>query len=144
MIGGGICKLLVMLIGVAGTWVLAIALELILGILLTGVSIEAAFRKLCGALRKKSEQVHEYANTSVEMELEEDDASGSRLWRPPCRRGRRQPQPENISEHSRKKKESPFFDDYFSGARPFRTRRKSIQSRGLRMRTIRRSRPSAL
>ena len=115
VIGGGICKLLVMLIGVAGTWVLAIALELILGILLTGVSIEAAFRKLCGALRKKSEQVHEYANTSVEMELEEDDASdhgfGGRLGR----RGRRQPQPENISEHSRKKKESPFFDDYFSG-----------------------------
>lgn len=116
VIGGGICKLLVMLIGVAGTWVLAIALELILGILLTGVSVEAAFRKLCGVLRKKSGRMHEQANASAEMDPDEDDTPergfGAGRF---SRKDRRQQEPEDISEHSRKKKESPFFDDYFSG-----------------------------
>ena len=41
IIGSGLCRLLVMLIGVSGTWILTIATELILGIKITGVSLAA-------------------------------------------------------------------------------------------------------
>ncbi len=121
VIGGGICKLLVMLIGVAGTWVLTIALELILGILLTGISIEAAFRKFGLLLRRQSRQVQEYASHEIEMDgydAEEQQTSQTPsvpFWK---RRRRREPTTKPEAASAPQKKQSEFFDQYFSGQEP--------------------------
>ena len=53
IIGSGLCRLFVMLIGVSGTWILAIATELILGIKITGVSLAAIIKKVSAKGKEK-------------------------------------------------------------------------------------------
>ncbi len=51
VIGGGLCKILVALVGVPGAWVLTIALELIFGIMVSGISLLAILKKLAVGVR---------------------------------------------------------------------------------------------
>ena len=134
ILGGGLCKILVKLIGITGTWVLAIASELILGILLTGISIEALFRKITGAIRQHSQQVRDYANSEIELEPypSEDLAAGKapgRAGKRPAFLGKfRQKDagafeagaPEGPPPKARreKKNQTGFFDEYFTGQEP--------------------------
>ena len=88
IIGGGICRLLVLLIGKAGAWILTIAAELIFIILLTGVSIENIFRHFGIVVKRQSKRVKERVAEEIEIEREE--------------------QPEQ-------QKKNGFFDNYFKG-----------------------------
>ena len=111
VLGGGICKLLVMLIGVSGTWVVALAAELIFGILLTGISLESLLRRVALALRRSTEKVRQYAQTEVETEMlpqetEDSEKRGGRF----LRRQKETPEEPNAAPHRTK-----FFDGYFSG-----------------------------
>lgn len=90
VIGGGICKILVQLIGTAGTWILTIAAELIFVILLTGVSIENIFRHFGVAVKRQSERVKERAEEEVEFV-------------------------EELEKPEEKEKKGGFFDSYFKG-----------------------------
>lgn len=101
VIGGGICLLLTSLVGTAGAWVIAIAAELILIILLTGISLEKVFRSITGLFKRHSDDYHEVANSEVEFELPEYSQ-----------------QSETVKKKlkDRKKKGSrDFFDGYFDG-----------------------------
>ena len=71
VIGGGLCGFLNLLIGPAGTWVVTIAAEIILIILLTEISIEKIFRSLCGAIKRRREDFRDVAGSEVEFELPE-------------------------------------------------------------------------
>ena len=51
VIGGGLTKILVTLLGVPGTWIMAIAAELILTILLTGISLTNLFQTVASKFR---------------------------------------------------------------------------------------------
>ncbi len=120
IIGGGICRILLALLGVGGAWVLTIALELILVILLTGVSLEMVFRKIGGIFRRQADKVAEVADREVEPtevdEVEEsDDSEKSSFFRSMFRKN--QPKQE-APKTAGKKKSGDFFDGYFSGEEP--------------------------
>ncbi len=51
ILGGGLCKILVALLGVVGTWVTAIAAEVIFLLLLTGVSLQSTCKKVAGKVK---------------------------------------------------------------------------------------------
>lgn len=68
ILGGFICKVLVMLIGPVGGWVFTIAVVLVLVIMLTGISIEGAFRKLFNFIHKIRTSAIERAELEVELE----------------------------------------------------------------------------
>ena len=83
VLGGGLCKLLAGLIGVSGTWVVSIAVMLILVILLTGVSLERLFTKFFLMLKRHSEQLTESARQEVPAAAEPSVAAGVCIP-PPC------------------------------------------------------------
>ncbi len=119
VIGGGICRILVTLLGVGGSWVLTIALELILVILLTGVSLESIFRKLGKLVKRQSDKVAEVAETQVEMELEPEPRvhKKSSFWRGFFQKSLPEPEAEPTPA-PQKKKNGNFFEGYFSGEEP--------------------------
>ncbi len=99
VIGGGLHLLLTSLIGKAGAWVLSIAAELILIILLTGVSIEKLFRSIGRAFGRRKEEFKEAANGDVDFELPEYSVQSDR-----------------VKEKLRKRKSGKgFFEGYFDG-----------------------------
>lgn len=91
VLGGGLCRLLVGLFGITGTWVLSVAGELVLIILLTGVSLCAVFRHLSPASLDRKKQ---------ERNDPEDKSQGLE------------------SEPTVKNKPRKFFDEYFRGKEP--------------------------
>lgn len=99
VIGGGICAILLSLIGSAGTWVLTLAAELILIILLTGVSLEKMFRSFIGLFKRHSKDYHEVADSQVEFELPPHSTQSDAVK-------------EKLRKHKRK---GDFFDEYFEG-----------------------------
>lgn len=68
ILGGFICKVLVMLIGPIGGWVFIIATVLVLVIMLTGISIEAVFRKFINFIKKVRTSAARRAELEVELE----------------------------------------------------------------------------
>ncbi len=96
VLGGGLYQILRALLGMAGTWVVAIAAELILGILLTGVSLAAVLRKVGKGIRRP--------------EREETDPEQKKIW-PFAKK-------EKPTEEPQKKKPSEFFEGYFLGDEP--------------------------
>ncbi len=106
VIGGGICLLLTSLTGTAGAWVISISTELILIILLTGISLEKVFRNITGLFKRHSDDYHEVADSEVEFELPEYSK-----------------QSDTVRKKLRNRKEKnnkAFFDDYFDGEEPIR------------------------
>lgn len=99
VIGGGICAILLSLIGTAGTWVLTLAAELILIILLTGISLEGMFRSFIGLFKRHSKEYHEVADSQVEFELPPHSVQSDAVK-------------EKLRKHKRK---GDFFDEYFEG-----------------------------
>ncbi len=93
--GGGIYQIFRALLGMAGTWVVAIAAELILGILLTGVSLAAVLRKAGKGIRRS------------EREGDSEKKNLRSLF-----------QREKPAEEPQKKKPSEFFEGYFLGDEP--------------------------
>ena len=87
VLGGGLCRILVGLLGVTGTWVMAVAAELILAIMLTGISLRAVFNKLAHT-SKPSAEVRQHAAE----------------------------EPQNMDiPHTSGKKDNKFFKEYFKG-----------------------------
>lgn len=70
VLGGGLCRLLVKLIGVSGAWVISVAVMLIFIILLTGVSLERLFTKIVQIIQKHSHEMAERARSEVPYEEE--------------------------------------------------------------------------
>lgn len=68
VLGSGLCKLLVKLIGVSGTWVVTVAVMLIFVILLTGVSLERLFTKVLQIMKTHSQQMAESARREVPVQ----------------------------------------------------------------------------
>lgn len=87
VLGGGLCRVLVGLLGVPGTWIISVAAELILAITLTGISLRAAFNKLAHTQKSAAEK----RNVSDE--------------------------PQHILDipHTAEKKDNKFFSEYFKG-----------------------------
>ncbi len=101
--GGGICRILTALIGVAGAWILAMAAELILCILLTGISVGALWQKCVEIFRRKREN------------RREESADREKTERRGFFGGR---EPKAIEEPTVKQRKSGFFEGYFSGEEP--------------------------
>lgn len=116
LVGGGVCLLLNLLVGTAGTWVLSIAAEIILIILLTGISIEKVFRRAADALKRRKDEYNDIAESEVEFELPEySEQSASVRKKLKARRNMPvdrddAPDAEKTSKHRPK-----FFDEYFKG-----------------------------
>lgn len=110
IIGGGLCNMLVSLIGSAGTWVLSIAAELILIILLTGVSLEKVFRGAVSMFNRRKEEYLEVADNEIEFELPEYSTQSDEV-KEKLRNHRRKSRPERPEKPDRK----GFFDRYFEG-----------------------------
>ncbi len=75
VLGGGVfgdllCVGLVKCIGIVGTTILSVALILILGVILTEVSIEKLFKKIGSAISKNRKKIAE--NLDEEIDMEED------------------------------------------------------------------------
>ncbi len=94
IIGSGLCRLFVMLIGVSGTWILAIATELILGIKITGVSLAAVIKKVSA---KGKEKIVKKPKEEKEIEPEQVEV---------------------------KPKKGKFFGEYFAGKEPVEEKKK--------------------
>lgn len=104
VIGGGLCRILVTAIGTAGAWVLAVALELILIILLTGVSVIGLVRQFAGYVQERAQ---------ISRESREERKEIERKPEPEPKRPRTK---EGTTKKSEKKpKASAFFDQYFAG-----------------------------
>lgn len=71
LIGGGAACILNTLIGPAGTWVLAVAAEIILIILLTEISIEKTVRTIADYFQRRREEYNDIAESEIEFELPE-------------------------------------------------------------------------
>ncbi len=103
LIGDSICLLLSTLIGNAGAWVLTVAAELILIILLTGISFEKIFSfspsKLAASLRDKFSRGEE--DDEDDFELPEYST-----------------QSKEVKRKLRNRKSKEFFDEYFEGEEP--------------------------
>lgn len=124
VLGGGIGRILRTLLGSGGSWVIAIALELILIILLTEVSLETLLRKMGGFFKHRGEKVVEPEEEPYqeEMELTEEVAEKSSFFRglfgkkekeiPEKRGGNR-----NTPDFAERKKDD-FFTGYFAGEEP--------------------------
>lgn len=112
IIGGGLCALLTMLVGTAGAWVLTIAVELILLILLTGISLEKVFRGIAELFRRRSAEYREIANSEVEYELPEYSTQSDEVKRKLRERKQKETTP---VRKTRKHKSDEFFDGYFDG-----------------------------
>ena len=67
LIGGGICRIVNLLVGTAGTWVLTITAEIILIILLTGISIEKLFRRAADTFKRRKSEYDDIADSEVEI-----------------------------------------------------------------------------
>lgn len=111
LIGGGICYILTSLIGTAGTWVVSIAAELILIILLTGISLEKFFLSITGIFRKNKEKYREAAERQVEFELPEYSTQSDTVKK------KLRERKDNGTKPKKLKKRNPdeFFDGYFDG-----------------------------
>ncbi|MEG1880540.1 MAG: DNA translocase FtsK, partial [Oscillospiraceae bacterium] len=71
ILGGGLCKIFVKLIGVSGTWILSIATELVFVILLTGISIEALISKIASKLKQHSQEIIQRAGETVDFDTDD-------------------------------------------------------------------------
>ena len=111
VIGGGLCGLLHLCIGSAGTWVLAIAAELVFIILLTEISIEKAFRSVAGIFARGKESYKEVAENEVDFELPEYTEQSERVKE----KLRKRREEEELSERRGAKSKKGFFDKYFNG-----------------------------
>ena len=96
VLGGGFYHIFRALLGVAGTWIIAIAAELILGIMLTGISLAAVLRKAGKGMRRPERE-----------ENPEEEKKGRSLF------GKKEEEKE-----TEKKKTSDFFEGYFLGDEP--------------------------
>lgn len=99
VIGGGLCRILVTVIGTAGAWVLSVALELILLILLTGVSVTGFIKKAAVFVAEKWNNVR--LNRTERKNMVE----------------KAEPKKKNVEQGKKGKttKEASFFDTYFKG-----------------------------
>lgn len=110
LIGGGICNILTALIGTAGTWVLSIAAELILIILLTGISLEKMFRNITGIFKRRNAKERAATDGKAEFELPEYSTQSDAV-----KRKLKQRRAEG------KMKGTDFFAGYFEGKEPVST-----------------------
>ncbi len=112
VIGGGICRLLIVLIDKPGSWIFSIALELILVILLTGMSLGKIIRKIVGFFKHQADKVVEEEDKEAEKTEEPEKSSFFQsMFR------KKQPEPETPVE-PKKKGSKDFFTGYFSGEEP--------------------------
>ncbi len=109
VIGSGLCGILNLLIGPAGTWVVSIAAELVFIILLTEVSIEKVFVKIGAFFGKGKEKYKNVAGSEVEFELPEHSTQSDEV-KEKLKRYR--------GEEVPKTKKSGFFAKYFGGEDP--------------------------
>ncbi len=116
LIGGGICCLLNLLIGPAGTWVLSIAAEIILVMLLTEISLEKTGRKIAAVFRRRKSDYREVADSEVEFELPEYTQQ-SQTVRDKLAKRRAEENGQAPEPHKRKR----FFDKYFKGGETLET-----------------------
>ncbi len=68
ILGGIVCKTLVLLIGYMASWVCAVAAVLVLFIILTGISIEGIFRKIVNFFKRSSGSIKERVESEVELD----------------------------------------------------------------------------
>ena len=116
VIGGGLCLLLTVLTGTAGAWVITIALELILVILITGISLEKVLRNVAALFKRRQEEYHEIADSEVEYELPEYSKQSDEVKRKLRERKLREFEDEKPAKRkTRKHKSDEFFDGYFDG-----------------------------
>lgn len=110
VIGGGLCNMFIALIGTAGTWVLTLAAELILIILLTGISLEKIFRGIAGIFHRRKAEYIEAADSEIEFELPEYSSQSDEV-KEKLKNHRRKTKPQRPEKPDRK----GFFDRYFDG-----------------------------
>nr|QGT51117.1 hypothetical protein Firmicute1046_1930 [uncultured Firmicutes bacterium] len=109
VLGGGLCKLLVKLIGVSGAWVITVAVMLIFVILLTGVSLERLFTKIAQMIQKHSHEMAERARSEVPVRQEIPAIAEEEYPAPPAKKRRRK-QSEPVPGQERY---GPVASDYF-------------------------------
>lgn len=123
VLGGGICRIMLALLGTGGSWVITIALELILIILLTEVSLEVLLRKLGGVFRGRAEKVVDVEEPEQKEDGEQDFQSGekSSFFRGLFGKKNTPPEEEFVPQKKvvpAEKKKDDFFTGYFAGEEP--------------------------
>lgn len=124
VIGGGLCALMNLFIGPAGTWVVTIAAEIILIILLTEISLEKVFRSIGGAISRRRDDYREVAES--EVELPEYSEQSEMVKRKLAKRRKNEEidipiddeinvEAEKNRENNKRKTKKKFFDEYFDG-----------------------------
>ena len=71
VIGSGLCGILNMLIGAAGTWIVSLSADFVFIILLTEVSVEKMFLNIRAIFGKGKEKLKDVADSEVEFEMPE-------------------------------------------------------------------------
>lgn len=116
LIGGGICRILNLLVGTAGTWVLTITAEIILIILLTGISIEKLFRRAADTFKRRKSEYNDIADSEVEFKLPEySEQSQSVKEKLKVRRHKLDAAEDNAESEKFSNRKSNFFGEYFQG-----------------------------
>lgn len=122
VIGGGLCGILNMLIGPAGTWVVTVAAEIILVILLTEVSIEKIFRSIGAACKRRRDDYKEVAESQIEFELPEYSEQSDEVKRKLRKRRKSEsidvPLDDEEEPKRVKREKESFFKKYFDGDEP--------------------------
>ncbi len=117
ILGGGLAFVFEKLIGRSGAWIFTISAELILGILLTGLSLGALYEKISAFLSHKAKQADPAEDDvdSYYTEPKDPQKAKSGLFGLSLKKKTKQ-DPVETNEQSPSTK--AFFDDYFSGKDP--------------------------
>ncbi len=129
--GGLLCRLLCMLIGNVGAWILNLSVMLILVIMLTGVSFEKIIKRIMYSLKSNADSLRENMTSEVEADIDEEELyekaklrkerNSKRLQKRRLKKADFSHYEENPNPHSEKTGEhygpvkSDYFELYFSG-----------------------------
>lgn len=97
VIGGGLCGIISLALGVAGTWIMAIAAEIVCILLLTEISIGKTVSKVKNKIKDRREKEDEDTDSDMPKHPEQNKQVEKKL------------------KERDKKKKNGFFDKYFDG-----------------------------
>lgn len=115
VLGSGLCKILYRFLG-WGTWILTIAVLIILLVVLTETSLEKIAKKIGDVIKKNAEKAKEEFSREVELEEEIEDEEEIKEIKIKDRKKKKDKEPEVGFEERVKTANNEYFDMYFSGS----------------------------
>lgn len=115
VIGSGICRLMYRVLG-WGTWIVTIAVVIILFVIITETSLEKIADRIGQKIKDRAKTMHEDLNREIDMDEPEEDEEIVEEIKVPKKRGRRKKDEAPSVEYEKEIKtpSSDYFDLYFS------------------------------